>query len=138
MPRAWRPLLAGAIVVVAVLLLAQWPIFEPSSEGPTLLGGADRGEVLFAEECAGCHGRGGTGGTGPALADSGLDGRRDHGRDRAGARHQKPSSTFVKYQRLDVSQRRPSVDAIVAPATGSAHPGSERSCTISTFATKTP
>jgi mono/diheme cytochrome c family protein len=74
MPRAWRPLLAGAIVVVAVFLLAQWPIFEPSSEGPTLLGGADRGEVLFAEECAGCHGRGGTGGTGPALADSGLGG----------------------------------------------------------------
>jgi mono/diheme cytochrome c family protein len=74
MPRAWRPVIAGAVVVVAVFLLAQWPIFEPdTSDRPVLLGGAERGEVLFAENCAGCHGRGGTGGTGPALADSGLD-----------------------------------------------------------------
>jgi len=65
--------IAGAIVVVAVFLLAQWPIFEPdTSSEPVLLGGAERGEVLFAENCAGCHGRGGTGGTGPALAGSGL------------------------------------------------------------------
>jgi mono/diheme cytochrome c family protein len=74
MPHAWRPVIAGAVVVVAVFLLAQWPIFEPdTSDQPVLLGGAERGEVLFAENCAGCHGRGGTGGTGPALADSGLD-----------------------------------------------------------------
>jgi mono/diheme cytochrome c family protein len=74
MSPAWRPVLAGAVVVVAVFLLAQWPIFEPdASDRPVLLGGADRGEALFAENCAGCHGRGGTGGTGPALADSGLD-----------------------------------------------------------------
>ena len=73
MPRAWRPIVAGAIVVVAVLLLAQWPIFEPSSESPVLLEGAARGAVLFGEQCAGCHGRGGTGGTGPILADSGVD-----------------------------------------------------------------
>jgi mono/diheme cytochrome c family protein len=74
MPRAWRPIVAGAVVVVAVFLLAQWPIFEPStSDTPVLLGGAERGEVLFGENCAGCHGRGGTGGTGPALVDSGLD-----------------------------------------------------------------
>jgi mono/diheme cytochrome c family protein len=73
MPRAWRPILAGAVVVVAVFLLAQWPIFEPSSESSVLLEGAARGEVLFGEQCAGCHGRGGTGGTGPALVDSGLD-----------------------------------------------------------------
>jgi mono/diheme cytochrome c family protein len=73
MSRGWRPIVAGAVVVVAVFLLSQWPIFEPSSEGPVLLGGAERGAVLFGEECAGCHGRNGTGGTGPALADSGLD-----------------------------------------------------------------
>jgi mono/diheme cytochrome c family protein len=69
-------LLAGAVVVVAVFLLAQWPIFEPSSTrepGGTLLSGAERGEVLFANECAGCHGQGGTGGTGPALVGSGLE-----------------------------------------------------------------
>jgi mono/diheme cytochrome c family protein len=73
MSRGWRPVLAGAVVVVAVFLLAQWPIFEPSTTEPRLLGGAERGAVLFGDSCAGCHGRGGTGGTGPALADSGLE-----------------------------------------------------------------
>jgi mono/diheme cytochrome c family protein len=38
-----------------------------------LLGGAERGALLFGDECAGCHGQGGTGGTGPALVDSRLD-----------------------------------------------------------------
>jgi cytochrome c551 len=72
--RGWRPVIAGAVVVIAVFLLAQWPIFEPdTSDQPRLLGGAERGAVLFGESCAGCHGRGGTGGTGPVLADSGLD-----------------------------------------------------------------
>ena len=65
--------MAGVVVAVAVFLLAQWPIFEPSSESGTLLEGAARGEVLFAEKCAGCHGQNGTGGTGPVLADSGID-----------------------------------------------------------------
>jgi mono/diheme cytochrome c family protein len=65
--------LAGAVVVAAVFLLAQWPIFEPESEGPVLRGGAYRGAVLFVDECAGCHGQNGTGGTGPVLAGSGLD-----------------------------------------------------------------
>jgi mono/diheme cytochrome c family protein len=76
MPRAWRPIVAGAVVAAAVFLLAQWPIFEPSASstpGGELLTGADRGAVLFVEECAGCHGRSGTGGTGPPLAESGLD-----------------------------------------------------------------
>ena len=76
MPRAWRPLLAGAIVVVAVFLLAQWPIFEPSSApepGGTLLTGAERGAVLYENECSSCHGTSGEGGIGPPLADSGLD-----------------------------------------------------------------
>ena len=71
--RGWRPILAGAVVVVAVFLLAQWPIFEASEPGGELLGGAERGAVLFVDNCAGCHGQGGTGGTGPVLADSGLD-----------------------------------------------------------------
>jgi mono/diheme cytochrome c family protein len=60
-------------VVVAVFLLAQWPVFEPETSEPVLIEGAARGAVLFGEQCAGCHGRGGTGGTGPALADSGID-----------------------------------------------------------------
>jgi cytochrome c550 len=77
MDRRWRPLLVGAIVVVAVFLLAQWTIFEPSASAPepggTLLTGAERGAVLYEGECSSCHGTSGEGGIGPALADSGLD-----------------------------------------------------------------
>jgi cytochrome c550 len=77
MGRGWRPLVAGAMVVVAVFLLAQWPIFEPSASAPepggTLLTGAERGAVLYENECSSCHGTSGEGGIGPPLADSGLD-----------------------------------------------------------------
>jgi cytochrome c550 len=77
MSRGWRPLLVGALVVVAVFLLAQWPIFEPSTSasesGGTLLTGAERGAVLYENECSSCHGTSGEGGIGPRLADSGLD-----------------------------------------------------------------
>jgi cytochrome c551 len=66
--------LVGAAIVVAVLLLAQAQIFEPSAAtgGPTSTGDAARGEQVFASSCAGCHGTSGEGGTGPALAGSGL------------------------------------------------------------------
>jgi mono/diheme cytochrome c family protein len=73
MGRGWRPLVAGAIVVVAVFLLAQWPIFEPSAPASsTTEGDAARGQVVFDRECASCHGPGGEGGAGPRLVDSGL------------------------------------------------------------------
>jgi len=51
---------------------------------------------------------------------------------------QMPNLTVVKYQTLDVTHRSPSSDARVSPAVGSAHPGSDRSRTINTFAAKTP
>jgi mono/diheme cytochrome c family protein len=74
MGRGWRPLLVGAAVVVAVFLLAQWPIFEPSAPAETtLLGNPVSGEVVFERECSSCHGAGGEGGIGPRLIDSGLD-----------------------------------------------------------------
>ncbi|MGH7540200.1 MAG: c-type cytochrome [Gemmatimonadota bacterium] len=78
MGRGWRPVLAGAAVVVGVFLLAQWPIFEPSVDTstpavPAAGGSTARGQVVFESECAGCHGPGGEGGTGPRLAGSGLD-----------------------------------------------------------------
>jgi hypothetical protein len=38
---------------------------------------------------------------------------------------QKPNFTVVKYQRLDVSQRIPNIEARVSPTVGSAQPGSE-------------
>lgn len=73
MPRAWRPVVAGAAVVVAVFVLAQFAIFEPTGDPPKLLGRAERGGTLFEETCAVCHGPGGTGGTGPTLVGSGLE-----------------------------------------------------------------
>jgi len=39
----------------------------PASTGPVALGDRYRGETIFEETCAGCHGQGGSGGTGPAL-----------------------------------------------------------------------
>lgn len=54
------------------------------------------------------------------------------------APHQKPNLTVVKYQKLEVSHKTPSIEASVPPTVGSAHPGSDRSRTIRTFAAKTP
>jgi mono/diheme cytochrome c family protein len=74
MGRGWRPLLVGGAVVVATFALAQVQVFEPSAPAePGAVGDAARGEVIFASECAGCHGESGTGGAGPALFETGLD-----------------------------------------------------------------
>ena len=74
MSRLWRPVLVGAVIVVATFLLAQRPIFEPDAPASTVdEGRADVGLTLFERDCAGCHGAGGEGGTGPRLAGSGLD-----------------------------------------------------------------
>jgi len=73
MGRLWRPVLVGAAIVVATLLLAQWPIFEPDAPaGSVAAGDVANGEVVFARECSSCHGAGGEGGVGPRLVDSGL------------------------------------------------------------------
>jgi mono/diheme cytochrome c family protein len=74
MGRLWRPVLVGAVIVFATLLLAQWPIFEPDAPaGGAAAGDAANGEVVFARECSSCHGAGGEGGVGPRLVDSGVD-----------------------------------------------------------------
>jgi mono/diheme cytochrome c family protein len=75
MPRGWRPILVGGAVVVATFALAKAQVFEPSAPaGTALVGDADRGKTVFAENCSGCHGEGGTGGgVGPTLAGAGLD-----------------------------------------------------------------
>lgn len=76
MSRAWRPVLVGAIVVVATFALAQAQIFEPSAPAQAVGTGGDiyRGETVFQRECASCHGSGGEGGgIGPRLIDAGLD-----------------------------------------------------------------
>jgi mono/diheme cytochrome c family protein len=75
MGRGWRPVLAGGAVVVGVLALAQAKVFAPSqpSAAPTATGDAGRGQTVFRENCAGCHGDSGQGGVGPQLASSGVD-----------------------------------------------------------------
>lgn len=39
----------------------------PHSNGPVALGDPYRGETLFSQNCASCHGKGGSGGIGPRL-----------------------------------------------------------------------
>ena len=75
MPRIWRPLLVGAVIVLAVFLLAQAQVFEPSaSTGGTATGGDFyAGQLVFERECAACHGLQGEGGSGPRLEGAGLD-----------------------------------------------------------------
>ncbi len=76
MGRGWRPVLAGAGVVVVTFVVAQAQVFAPSEPaGASATGGdLDRGDAVFQRECAGCHGESGEGGgVGPALAGAGLD-----------------------------------------------------------------
>lgn len=76
MGRLWRPVLAGAVVVVVTFALAQAQIFEPSTPTQAVGTGGDvyRGETVFQRECASCHGAGGEGGgIGPRLVDAKLD-----------------------------------------------------------------
>ena len=47
----------------------------------------------------------------------------EHRERNGGAAHQNPNRTFVKYQRLDVSQSVVSTAASVPPSTGSTHDG---------------
>ena len=69
----WKPLVVGAVVVVAVFVLAKARVFEPSvAQSGTAAGDARAGRVAFKSKCAGCHGAGGEGGAGPRLIGTGL------------------------------------------------------------------
>jgi mono/diheme cytochrome c family protein len=73
MTRIWRPVLVGAVIVVAVFALGKARIFEPSTTTTVGSGDPRAGAVVFASTCAGCHGMGGVGGTpGPRLVGTGL------------------------------------------------------------------
>jgi mono/diheme cytochrome c family protein len=73
MTRIWRPVLVGAVIVVAVFVLGKARIFEPSTTTTVGSGDPRAGAVVFASTCAGCHGMGGVGGTpGPRLVGTGL------------------------------------------------------------------
>jgi cytochrome c550 len=75
MSRGWRPLVVGAVIVVATFALAQAEVFAPSAPaGEAAAGDAARGEAIFESNCSSCHGpEGAGGGVGPALAATGLD-----------------------------------------------------------------
>ena len=75
MRRGWRPILVGAAVVAVAFVLAQARPFEPEApSGAPAAGDAERGALVFEDNCACCHGSGGVGGSpGPRLVDSGLD-----------------------------------------------------------------
>jgi mono/diheme cytochrome c family protein len=57
-------------VSAAVFLLARLALAEPSApetSGDVVLGDAYRGQIVYSQSCASCHGATGEGGIGPAL-----------------------------------------------------------------------
>jgi cytochrome c550 len=79
------PFTVLVVVAAATFALAMWHPFSPgaaappdSPSGPTgtidfFEPDPERGTVIYAESCAGCHGADGEGGVGPALRGSGLE-----------------------------------------------------------------
>jgi mono/diheme cytochrome c family protein len=69
------PLVLFAGVSAAVFTLAELHPAKPGTPaaGPVKLGDAARGETIFSQNCASCHGAGGRGGNiGPKLVGSSL------------------------------------------------------------------
>jgi mono/diheme cytochrome c family protein len=64
------PLCLFVGVSALVFVLARLALAEPSApqvSGDVALGDQYRGQVVYAQSCAGCHGETGEGGIGPAL-----------------------------------------------------------------------
>jgi mono/diheme cytochrome c family protein len=80
MSRRARLVVVPAILLVGVtagvFLLAELHLAKEGASAPSgavVAGDAARGETLFAENCASCHGEAGAGGgVGPTLAGSGV------------------------------------------------------------------
>jgi mono/diheme cytochrome c family protein len=74
MSKALRPVTVFVVVSAAAFALAEWHFLKPgtpkAAAGSTVtIGDAYRGETVFQENCASCHGSGGKGGSvGPRLA----------------------------------------------------------------------
>jgi cytochrome c551 len=82
MSRRARLIVVPAVLLVGVTagvyLLAELHLAKDETvaapPAATAAGDATRGETLFAENCAGCHGEDGSGGgVGPTLAGSGVE-----------------------------------------------------------------
>jgi mono/diheme cytochrome c family protein len=64
------PLCLFVGVSAAVFALSRLALAEPSApttSGEVVLGDQHRGQVVYSQSCAGCHGATGEGGIGPAL-----------------------------------------------------------------------
>ena len=78
MGKALRPVVLLVAVSAAAFALAEWHVLKPgtpkAAAGSTIvLGDGYRGETVFQQNCAVCHGAGGKGGSGgPRLAGATL------------------------------------------------------------------
>ena len=77
MAKTVRPLAALAAVSLAAFGLAEWHVLKPgtpkAAAGSSVkLGDVYRGETVFQQTCASCHGTAGKGGVGPKLAGATL------------------------------------------------------------------
>ncbi len=75
--KAVRPLVLFAAVTVATVVLATLHVFKPSAPRAAIgsgvkLGDLYRGETVYMQSCASCHGADGGGGIGPALVGRGI------------------------------------------------------------------
>ena len=78
MGKAVRPIALLVVVAAVVFALAEAHVLKPSAPkaaagSSVQLGDVYRGETVFQQNCAGCHGNGGEGGgVGPKLAGAPL------------------------------------------------------------------
>lgn len=77
MGKAIRPLALFAVVTVTTVVLATLHVFKPSAPKAAVgsgvkLGDLYRGETVYTQTCASCHGAAGEGGVGPPLAARGI------------------------------------------------------------------
>jgi cytochrome c551 len=78
MRRGLKPAVAAAVVSLGAFGLAKWHVLAPGTPkaaagSTTVLGDGYRGETVFQQNCAVCHGAGGKGGSvGPRLAGARL------------------------------------------------------------------
>ncbi len=78
MRKGLKPALVAAAVTLAAFGLAEWHVLAPGTPKAAagtkvVLGDAYRGDTVFQQNCAVCHGAGGKGGSaGPRLAGARL------------------------------------------------------------------
>ncbi len=77
MGKATKPVVLFVAVTVTTVVLATLHVFKPSAPRAAIgsgvkLGDIYRGETVYSQNCAVCHGADGGGGVGPALVGRGI------------------------------------------------------------------